>query len=137
MKVDAEDLKDGYELPSISKAVTLDKMKVFLALSGKNIHTDEEAARRFGLPKAVAQGLMSYTYLTEVLVRFFGEDWLRRGKMEVAFLKPIFDEDTISTKVVVRSKEVEASALRITLDVSCENQHGKMTTVGTASVLAH
>ena len=112
-------------------------MKVFSASTGKSFHTDEETAKKFGFPKAVAQGLITYVYLVEVLVRFFGEGWLRAGKMETAFLKPVFDGDIISTKVVVRSKQREGSAERVNLDVSCENQKGETVTAGTATLLIH
>jgi len=135
MGIASEKLVEGFELPSLSKKVTLDKMKVFSAALGKSIHTDEETAKKSGFPRPLTQGLMYYIYVTEVLVRFFGEDWLRRGKIETAFLKPVFDGDTLSTKVVVNSKHLEGSAERINLDVSCENQRGEIVIAGTATVL--
>ena len=130
-----EDLKEGFELPSLSKEVSLDKLKIFSALTGKSLHTDEQVAKEFGFPRAVAQGLMSYIYLTEALVRFFGKDWLKGGILETAFLKLIFDGDTILTKAIVHSKHMEGQALRVNLDVFCENQHGENVTAGTATVL--
>ena len=137
MKVATEDLKEGYELPSVSKAVILDKMKVFSAWSGRSIHTDGEVAKKFGLPGVPAQGLVVYAYLVEILVKFFGSDWLTGGKIDVAYTKPIFVGDTISTKAIVQSKQIEDTGIRVAIDVSCENQNGETVAAGTASVLAH
>ena len=135
MKVTAEDLKEGYELPSVSKAVTVDKLKVFSAWSGKSLHADEEEAKKFGLPTVLAHGVLSNVYLMEALVKFFGADWLSSGKMDIASLKPVFAGDTVSTKVVIRSKQAEGGGIKVGLDVSCENQRGETVSAGTTSVL--
>ncbi len=137
MKIDRGRVRAGYELASVTKRVEFEKMKVFSAWSGISDHTSDEEARAVGLPKAMAQGLMSYMYLTEIMVRSFGQDWLRGGKMNVAFLKPVLRGSVITARAAVRSTETLDSGLKVDLDVSCVNQDGELTAAGSAMVELH
>ena len=123
----------GYELPSLCKVVTLDKMRKFSAWHGKTIHVDEELALQVGLPGPIAEGLMSYAYLMEVMLSFFGESWLRGGVLSVNFLGYVLPGDTITARAVVMSRETEESRDRIGLQVWCENQRGEKVVAGTAN----
>ena len=101
----------------------------------KNIHTDDETARRAGLTGAIAQGRYPVGYLSEYLLAFFGTGWIQGGKLEVSMIKPIFPGDTITLRGKVKEKVREGKAVRLILDVWIENQKGDQTTVGTASGL--
>lgn len=101
----------------------------------KNIHTDDEVARKAGLPRALAQGRYPVGYLSEYLFDFFERGWIQGGRLDVSLVKPIFPGDTITIRGVVREKVREDKFTRIVLDVWLENQNGEKATVGTASGL--
>ena len=128
---------EGYQVSSSPRTVTLERMRDFSEWPTKSIHTDEEMARESGLPGPIAQGMMSYGYLSTTLIGLFGEDWFRGGKMSVSFTRMIQPGDTITANATIRTREVDPSGLELTLDVWCENQHGEKVAVGTASVLLH
>lgn len=133
-------LEIGSHIEPISYAITQEKIDiysryVFFGKDTKNIHTDDEVARRAGLPRALAQGRYPLGYLSERMVDFFGTGWIQGGKMDVTLVKGIFPGDTITVKGVLRDKIPEGQAIRLVLDVWLENQHGEKATVGTASGL--
>ena len=133
-------LGTGFDFEPRSYEITQEKINiysryVFQGKDTKNIHTDDETARRAGLPRAVAQGRYPIGYLSEVLLDFFGRGWVQGGKLEVSLIKGIYPGDTITVKGKIRDKVHEGNTIRIVLDVWIENQMKEKTTVGTASGL--
>ncbi len=140
MIVARKDLPIGHEIEPLDYAITPEKIArysrfVFYGKDTKNIHTDDEAAHRAGLPRALAQGRYPVAYISERLMEFFGLGWLQGGRMDVAMVKGIYPGDTVTVKGVVTGSEAEGSGVRLTLDVWLENQDGEKVTVGTASGL--
>lgn len=145
----AKNIQVGYELPAITRHIIQEKMTLFAdqlrcrtnIVSPEDFHTqfgihiDEEFARSKGLPSTVAQAFQSYAYVSELMTNFFGEGWLRGGKLEMSFIKMVCPGDTLSVKGTVREMIPEGSASRIVFDVWCENQNGEKVAVGTASGL--
>ncbi len=90
-----KNLEIGYTFEPRSYEITQEKINiysryVFHGKDTKNIHTDDETARRAGLPRAVAQGRYPIGYLSEVLLDFFGRGWVQGGKLEVTLIKGIY-----------------------------------------------
>jgi acyl dehydratase len=134
------DLPIGHELEPLSYPITREKIErysrgVFYGKDTKNIHTDDEVARRAGLPRALAQGRYPIAYISERLMEFFGRGWTEGGRLDVAMVRGIFPGDTISVGGVVTDKQREGDKVRLFLDVWLENQDGERATVGTASGL--
>ena len=130
----------GMELPSVSKQVTQEKINLFEdcgILHQTSIHTDPElAARRLGTTYPIASGRMSITYVSEALRKFFGTDVFNHtGTLNLKFLRPVKDGDTVSVKGKVSEKLDENAGTRVFVEVSCENQNSDKTAVGTASAL--
>lgn len=67
--------------------------------SENRIHSDEVAAR-YGFKGALVSGVNIFGYLTQPLVRIYGEQWLQKGMLDVLFMKPAYQDDllTISTE---------------------------------------
>ena len=131
----------GYEIEPVTYEITQEKIniysrRVFDGRDTKNIHTDDEVARRAGLPRALAQGRYPIAYISERMLAFFGVGWIQGGKLDVALVKGIFPGDTITVKGVITEKHPEDGAMRLVLDVWLENQHGEQATAGVASGLA-
>ena len=136
----------GYELPTITRHITQEKMTLFVnqlrcraSIDGFHtqfgIHYSEEFAKSKGLPSTVAQALQYYAYAAELMTNFFGEEWFTGGKMEMSFIKAVYPRDTLSVKGVVREIMPEEQALRIVIDIWCENQNKEKVGVGIGSGL--
>ena len=133
-----KDLEIGFEIEPKVYEITQEKVNiysryVFYGKDTKNIHTDNETAKRAGLPRAIAQGRYPVGYLSETMLEFFGEGWIRGGRLDVSLIKGIYPGDTITIKGKIRDKIQETGATRIVLDVWLENQKGEKATAGTAS----
>lgn len=126
----------GDRLPSISKEVTFDLMRLFSGWPAvRSIHTDEEIAKAKGLSGTIAEANMTYAYICEMLVCFFGENWFQGGKLATSFTKIVHPGDRVTANGVVVRKEPFDSGIRLALDVWCENQLGEKVAVGTASAV--
>jgi acyl dehydratase len=64
------------------------------------IHTDA-GAQAAGFPRALVAGVTTYAYLTEPVIRGWGDDWVARGGGEVRFKSPVFDQDVVRCVPVV------------------------------------
>jgi acyl dehydratase len=133
------DTKVGAEFTG--KRKTISETRVFAFSGGrfdapgwpaKNIHTDLEFAKSCGLQTRSVSATHYMGYLIELMVDLFGESWLSHGKMDLKFVAIVDVGDSLLTKAVVTSKELERSGTRFVLDMWCENQHGKKVAVGTA-----
>jgi acyl dehydratase len=136
------DTKVGAEFTGKTKTISETRV---LAFSGgrfdasgwpaKNIHTDLEFAKSCGLQTRSVSATQYMGYLIELMIDLFGESWLSHGKMDLKFVAIVDVEDSLMTKAVVTSKELESSGTRFVLDMWCENQHGNKVAVGTATGL--
>ena len=140
MAIITKEAQKGSEFSGTVKTVTEERVYAFSGgfprgpnWPAKNIHTDLEFARSCGLSTRAASGAMFEGYLTELMIDLFGENWLRHGRMSLAFIAVVDPGDTLVPKAVVVSRQAEGSALRLVLDVWCENQHGEKVVVGTAT----
>ena len=139
MKITASrDTEVGFEIEPIRKKLTLDKIRLYRSQWPriKNWHNDYEIAQSWGVDKPLAFASQVMEYLGEMLVKLFGEGYLG-GNLSVSIIQSVFPEDTVLIKGLVREKVVEGEAMRLILDVWCENQHGEKVIVGKASGLVH
>ena len=65
--------------------------------SENRIHSDEIAAK-YGFTGALVSGVNVFGYMTQPLVRAFGESFLQRGILDVIFLKPAYQDDLLTIK---------------------------------------
>ena len=148
MTVATKDLEVGHQFPTRSKVMTQERMSHFSHmlessrnLSGEresghiNIHTDLDYAKSKGLPATTADGLISTAWISAMMRDLFGEGYLRGGKLATTYLKPVFLDDKLTLKMVIKEKLTEGSAVRFNMDVSVENKKGEVVIGGTASAL--
>ncbi len=98
----------------------------------KNIHTDDEVARKAGLPRALATGRHPVSFITELMVDYLGMGFITSGEIDVSFVKPIFPGDVLTLMAVLREKSPDEGAMRYLFDVSLVNQDGAAVTIGIA-----
>lgn len=135
MKMPLDKLIEGYELPSITKKVTFDKMRTYEGWPNiKNIHSDDEVARGVGLPRAVCRGNMFLAYVSEMICNVFEEYWLKGGKLSANLLVPVFSGDTVTAKGEITQKTREGSDISFDIEVWVENQRHEKVAVGSASL---
>jgi acyl dehydratase len=137
MPVATKEMKVGQELPPLRKVVTLEHMRLYTLWANRNMHTDWEWAKKGGFPAPVAQGLMSHAYISEMCTNFFGESWLKGGKLDVRFINYTLPGDIIDVRGIVREKRTEGNAVRFNCEVWCQNQAEEKTCVGTATALLY
>ena len=65
--------------------------------SENRIHSDE-VARRYGFSSALVSGVNLFGYLTQPLVRQYGEQFLHRGMLDVVFLKPAYQNNMLTIR---------------------------------------
>jgi len=125
----------GEDLPTLTKTIAQRQIDCYSGVRPNSIHTDAEWARKKGFRAPLAQAMMSTAYVSQLMVQFCGEGFVKGGKMSVAFIKPVVVGDTLTVHGTVKSREDEGDRTRVTVEVWCENQDGVKTMVGTASGL--
>ena len=96
------------------------------------IHDDDDYAKKQGLPGIIADGMISTNWIMGMLIDNFGDTVARRGRLKTKYIKPIYEDDAITSCAKITAAEGETYSL----DVWCENGAGEKVTVGEATVIA-
>ena len=123
----------GDTLPPLTKDVTQRKIDVYSGVKPYSIHTDEAWARTKGFRAPLAQAMMSTAYVSELMTRFVGAGFVKGGTLSMVFIKPVYVGDRLTVHGVVKERRPEGDAVRVVVEVWCQNQDGDKTAVGTAS----
>ena len=94
------------------------------------IHSDDDFALAQGLPGIIADGMLSTNYLSSLLYRHFGVDYLAGGELDTKFIRPVYEDEIIDAF----AKVVGDEGGMVELEVWCETSEGRTCTVGRASV---
>jgi acyl dehydratase len=132
------ELRIDQQIPSVSKKVTqesINQLESCGILDRKNIHNSPELAKqRLGYDFPVASGRMSVAFAAESLRKFFGADVFNHsGTVNLKFLRPVKNGDTITVYGSVSHQEQTASGTLVTVRVYCENQDRDQTATGTGT----
>jgi acyl dehydratase len=133
-------LEVDQQIPSVSKRVTQDSINQFEScgiLDRENIHNSPELAqKRLGTNYAIASGRMSVAFAAESLRRFFGpEVFNHTGTINLKFLRPVKNGDTITVHGAVRHWEKAEKGTLVAVDIYCENQDSDKTAVGVGTAV--
>ena len=133
-------LEIDQQIPSVTKRVTQETINQFEAcgiLDRENIHTNPEIAKqRLGYSHPIASGRMSVTFAAESLRKFFGPDVFNHtGTVNLKFLRPVEDGDTVTVRGAVRHQEQVDSGTLVTVDLYCENQDSHKTAIGAGTAV--
>jgi len=125
----------GQEIPSMRKSLAQTRITLFEISGGyvtPTIHTDPDASRKTtGLEKPMASGRMSLSFATECMRRFFGDDvYNRTGMVDLRFIRPVRDGDTVTVSGKISKIAPEANGNRVTVELALQNQNGDTTAVG-------
>lgn len=131
----AKRLEVGEELPPLRKTIQQRQIDCYSGVRPHSIHTDPEWARQKGFRAPLVQAMMSTAYVSQLMVQFVGEGYIKGGKLSVGFTKPVYAGDTLTVRGRIRSREPEGDRTRVNVDVWCVNEDGVTTMVGSASGL--
>jgi 3-hydroxybutyryl-CoA dehydratase len=128
-------IETNQTIPSVTKKITTDSILQFEScgiLDRENIHNNPElAAKRLGTTYAIASGRMSVTFAAESLRKFFGPAVFNHtGTVNLKYLRPVKDGDTITVTGAVTGSEEVAGGTKVSVDLFCDNQNGDRTAVG-------
>ncbi len=136
----AATIRDGEEFASSPYLLDADAAHAYgQAIEGpprrqppRNIHSDNEAARKAGFEAPIAGGEQTLAVMVQLLVDRFGMRFIEGGRIEIAFTRPVLFGDTITA----HARVVERGGDPIALDLRVENQRGEQVLAGTARVRA-
>ncbi len=127
-------------IPVLTKTITQVKINQFEScgiLDRENIHNNPELAKqRLGTTYPIASGRMSVAFASESLRKFFGaEVFNHTGTVNLKFLRPVKEGDTITVGGTVNSRQKVDKGTLVTVDLYCENQNGDKTAVGQGTAI--
>ena len=127
-------------IPVLTKTITQVKINQFEScgiLDRDNIHNNPELAKqRLGTTYPIASGRMSVAFAAESLRKFFGaEVFNHTGTVNLKFLRPVKEGDTITVGGTVNSRQTVENGTLVTVDLYCENQNGDKTAVGQGTAI--
>ena len=131
---------DQDTIPVLTKTISQVKINQFESCGirdRENIHNSPELAKqRLGTTFPIASGRMSVAFASESLRKFFGaEVFNHTGTVNLKFLRPVKEGDTITVSGTVNSRQPVGKGTLVTVDISCENQNGDKTAVGQGSAI--
>ncbi|GAB6190123.1 MaoC family dehydratase [Marinitoga arctica] len=132
MKYEEIKLNQTYE---VKRRITAKMVETFAEITGdKNpVHLDEEYVSKTIFKKRIAHGILSVGLISAVLGMEFPGPGTIYMKQDSKFLKPIYLDEEITIKIVVKEKIEEKSRLVLTTQIIKED--GKLAVDGEALVL--
>ena len=109
-------------IPVLTKTITQVKINQFEScgiLDRDNIHNSPELAKqRLGTTYPIASGRMSVAFASESLRKFFGpEVFNHTGTVNLKFLRPVKEGDTITVGGTVNSRQKVDNGTLVTVDL--------------------
>ena len=131
-----EDVPEGSDLPSIEKPPIHKVQLVQYAGASHDynlLHTDDEFARKAGMPSGViAHGMLSMAFAAQLLSDWVGPAGVR--KVSVRFTAPTEPGDVVTAGGKVIKKYREAGENRLECEIWTRTQKGVVTTKGVGVV---
>jgi acyl dehydratase len=132
MPVAFDTVEEGDELPVAERFLGKDDVREYARVNGIDFarFTDDEGARKEGLPGMIAPGNMSMGLLSTFVERWAGAGSLRR--LGTTFRGLVLPDNPIMLHGVVTQKD--GAARTAELDVWIESHEGERLVIGTATV---
>lgn len=121
----------GEELPELVKQATTRQLVQYAGAQGDfyEIHYDQDYARSVGLPGVILHGLLKAAFLAQLVTDWVGD----RGTLKT-FEVSYRGIDVPGRPYSCRGRVTRVDGNAVELEVWGEDQDGKRTTVGTATV---
>jgi 3-hydroxybutyryl-CoA dehydratase len=129
-----ETIKIG-DSASFSKTITESDIVLYAGISGdfNPAHMDAEYAKDTAFGKRIAHGMLSASFISNILGNQLpGPGTIYLGQ-ELKFVKPVYIGDTVTATATVNERIVEKN--RLGLETIVKNQKGETVITGTATVM--
>ena len=132
-----EDVSLGDVLPSLVRQPTEEIVKAFVKVwtpdRGANRFTDDVQAKRDGFPRTIVPGILSMSYLSQVVLTW--ADNVELQKLDVIYRGLVFHGERLACRGVVADKAMEGGLPLVHVDVYMEREGGERPLTGSARVL--
>jgi acyl dehydratase len=131
-----EDVEEGEEVSLTKDAITRTQIVQYAGASGdfNLMHHDERmAVGQYGEESVFAHGMISFGFVTQMLVDNFGVGTIRKHKARFTFQVRPGDILTFNGKVV--KKYTENGLNLIDVDINGKNQYDNTTLIGKATLM--
>ena len=132
MAIVTKDTPVGFELQGVKKQSVIQLMGSRYWGRVNPLHWDPVYASQKGLKAPIQTGEMSSSYIQEMLVHFFGENFFQNARLQCKYVRSVYAGEIITTHGIVREKNPERDGYRFKVEVWAENQDGELKTVGEA-----
>jgi acyl dehydratase len=127
-----EDIEEGDEITSVDMYLSKDQVRQYARTANMDAprFTDDEGARKEGLPGMIAPGVMSMGLLVKMI-----SDWNPGAEIKrigTTFRSPVLPDRNIHLRGAITQKDVESHAAEC--DLWMENDEGERWVIGTATV---
>jgi acyl dehydratase len=129
-----DEINIGDPLGPVHVFVSKDQTRQFAYACGMNAprFTDDEGARKEGLPGMILPGNMSLGLLTKLVTDWLGAGGGRLTRIGTTYRQPVLPDHTLTLQgFITHTQPAERTA---ELDVWLENEDGERLVIGTASV---
>ena len=126
------DVEEGDDLPTVARFLAKDDVRAYARATDMYFarFSDDEGARREGLPGMIAPGNMSMGLITSFVESWSGAGTLRR--LGTTFRGLVLPDRTIRLFGVVTQKDESTRTAEV--DVWMENEDGERLVIGTATI---
>jgi acyl dehydratase len=129
-----ERVKIGDQLGPHEFHLSKDQVRAYAKTTGMWVprFTDDEAARKEGLPGMITPGNMSLAILSKLVTDWIGGSGGRLVRMGTTYRQPVLPDHTITLDGFVTEKN--ESDHNAEMDIWMENEDGERLVIGTATV---
>ena len=131
-----DDVQVGQELGPVEDLVTTEMVKKFCLAWGSEIpnrFTDEETARREGLPTAILPGILNMAVVGKAIEAWAPAGELRR--LETLFRRPVLHNQPLRVVGTVAAKKVTDDGNQVECDLQLQSADGETLVIGSAVLI--
>ena len=129
-------MQQSDSLPELARSVTQDQINRYAKVSGDHnpVHLDAEFASHSTFGRIVAHGMLVLAFISEMLTKEFGKNWLDSGRLKVRFRSPVYPGDQVVTFGEVTGITNSEDGNRVKCAVGCRKVDGEDVITGEASL---
>ena len=129
-----ESVKIGDPLGPQDFHLSKDQVRAYAKATGMWVprFTDDEAARKEGLPGMITPGNMSLAILSKLVTDWIGVSGAHLTRMGTTYRQPVMPDHTITLQGFVTDKNEDEHTAE--MDIWLENEDGERLVIGTATV---
>jgi acyl dehydratase len=129
-----ENVKIGDQLGPREFHLSKDQVRAYARATGMWVprFTNDEAARKEGLPGMITPGNMSLAIMSKLVTDWIGGSGAQLARMGTTYRQPVMPDHTITLQGYVTDKNETHHTAE--MDIWLENEDGERLVIGTATV---